>query len=146
LSEKKKSQNNSIVVDTSVLIEYLENTNLGKKFFTKILSNPQIHKYYIAPIVDIELKYILCRRKGYDNALKIITQFLKDFTFYTEENLRDEVAYLKCNFSVSLADCYGLAVAKLLAIPFYMKKEEEIEKLFDKLSTIISIKFIDDLK
>ena len=138
--EKKDSQNDSIVVDTSVLLEYLEDTPLGKKVFQKVLSNEEIKKFYIAPIVDTELKYILCRRKGYGKAIKIVSELLKDF-----EDLRDEAAHLKCDFAISLADCYGLATAKLLEIPIYMKKEVEIEKIVKKLSLIVKIKFIDDL-
>ncbi|TFG23647.1 MAG: type II toxin-antitoxin system VapC family toxin [Promethearchaeota archaeon] len=144
--EKKDSQNDSIVVDTSVLLEYLEDTPLGKKVFQKVLSNEEIKKFYIAPIVDTELKYILCRRKGYGKAIKIVSELLKDFAIYSEEDLRDEAAHLKCDFAISLADCYGLATAKLLDIPIYMKKEVEIEKVFKKLSLIVKIKFINDLK
>ncbi len=95
--------------------------------------------------MDTELKYILCRRKGYEEAIKIVSELLKDFTIYSEEDLRDEAAHLKCDFAISLADCYCLATAKLLDIPIYMKKEVEIEKVFNKLSPIIKIKFIDDL-
>lgn len=145
MNEKKNSQNNSIVVDTSVLLEFLEGTPLGKILFQKVLSDSQIQEFYIAPIVDTELKYILSRRKGYENAIKITSEFLKDFTIYSEEKLRDEAAHLKCNFAISLADCYSLATAKLLDIPIYMKKEDEIEKVFSELSTLVKINFIDNL-
>lgn len=145
MNEKKNSQNNSIVVDTSVLLEFLEGTPLGKILFQKILSDSQIQEFYIAPIVDTELKYILSRRKGYENAIKITSEFLKDFTIYSEEKLRDEAAHLKCNFAISLADCYSLATAKLLDIPIYMKKEDEIEKVFSELSILVKINFIDNL-
>ncbi len=145
MSEKKTSRDNSIVTDTSVLIEILENTPLGNKFFQKVLSSAQFQVFYIAPIIDTELKYILCRRKGYDNAIEIISDFLKGFKRYPEEKLRNEAAHLKCDFAISLADCYSLATAKLLDIPIYMKKEIEILKVFEKLSTCIKIKFIEDL-
>ena len=145
MNEKKKSQNNSVVVDTSVLMELLEETALGNKVFQRIFSNSDIQEFYIAPIVDTELKYILCRRKGYENAIKITSEFLKDFTIYSEEKLRDMAAHLKCNFAISLADCYSLATAKLLDIPIYMKKENEIEKVFKELSTLVKINFIDNL-
>jgi len=95
--------------------------------------------------VDTELKYILCRQKGYENAIKIVSEFLKGFTIYSEEKLRDEAARLKCNFAISLADCYSLATAKLLDIPVYMKKEDEIEKVFSELSTLVKIIFIDNI-
>lgn len=145
LNEKKNSQFDSIVVDTSILVEYLEDTPLGKKIFKKVLSSSQIQKYFIAPIVDTELKYILCRRKGYEKAIEIISQFLKDFTIYTEEKLRDEAAFFKCNFVISLANCYSLATAKLLDVPIYMKKETEINKVVDKLLALVKIRFIEDL-
>lgn len=141
---KKDSQNDSIVIDTSVLVEFLEDTELGKKFYKEILSDPNILNFYIAPIVDTELKYILCRRKGYDKAIQTVSDFLKDFTFYEEDGLRDETAFLKCNYAISLADCYGLAIAKLLDIPFFMKKEGEIDKILNNISTIVEIRFIDD--
>ena len=135
----------SIVVDTSVLMEILDETQLGENFFQKVLSITHIQEFYISPLVDTELKYILCRQKGYEDAIKITSEFLKDFTIYSEEKLRDEAAHLKCNFAISLADCYSLATAKLLDIPVYMKKEDEIEKVFSEISTLVNIKFIDNL-
>lgn len=148
MNEKKDTliDDTSIVVDTSVLMEVLDDTLMGKEFFQKVLSITQIQKFYISPLVDTELKYILCRLKGYENAIKITSEFLKDFTIYSEKKLRDEAAHLKCNFAISLADCYGLATAKLLKIPIYMKKENEIEKILSELSNLVKIIFIDDLK
>lgn len=148
MNEKKDTliDDTSIVVDTSVLMEVLDDTLMGKEFFQKVLSITQIQKFYISPLVDTELKYVLCRRKGHKNAIKITSEFLKDFTIYSEKKLRDEAAHLKCNFAISLADCYGLATAKLLKIPIYMKKENEIEKILSELSNLVKIIFIDDLK
>lgn len=148
MNEKKDTliDDTSIVVDTSVLMEVLDDTLMGKEFFQKVLSITQIQKFYISPLVDTELKYILCRLKGHENAIKITSEFLKDFTIYSEKKLRDEAAHLKCNFAISLADCYGLATAKLLKIPIYMKKENEIEKILSELSNLVKIIFIDDLK
>jgi len=141
LNEKKDMliDDTSIVVDTSVLMEILDETQLGEIFFHKVLSITHIQEFYISPLVDTELKYILCRQKGYENGIKITSEFLKDFTIYSEEKLRDEAAHLKCNFAISLADCYSLATAKLLDIPVYMKKEDEIEKVFSELSRIILV-------
>ena len=148
MNEKKNMliDDTSIVVDTSVLMEILDETQLGEIFFQKVLSITHIQEFYISPLVDTELKYILCRQKGYEDAIKITSEFLKDFTIYSEEKLRDEAAHLKCNFAISLANCYSLATAKLLDIPVYMKKEDEIEKVFSELSTLVNIKFIDNLE
>ena len=124
-------------------MEVLDETPLGKDFFKNIFSITRIQEFYISPLVDTELKYILCRQKGYENAIKITSEFLKDFKIYSEEKLRDEAAHLKCDFAISLADCYSLAIAKLLDIPIYMKREDEIEKVFNELSTLVKINFVD---
>lgn len=73
-----------------------------------------------------------------------MSDFLKDFIICPESNLRDDAFRLKCNFPISLADSYSLAVAIVLNIPLCMKKEEEIQKNIGKLSSEAKIIFIDD--
>lgn len=51
----KNLQSNSIVIDTGVLVELLENSELGKIFSIQFLENPQFEKYYISPITDTNL-------------------------------------------------------------------------------------------
>jgi len=145
MNEKKDSQITSIAVDTGVLIEVLEDSTLGKAFFHEILENPQFKTFYISPLVDMELKYIFCRKSGYQNAKEFVSEFLKDFIIYSESELRDEAFHLKCKFPISIADCYSLAIGKIRIIPVYMKKEEEIGQVLDELSSVVEIKFIDNL-
>ncbi len=145
MKEKSDSLTDSITIDTGVLIEFLENSPLGIAFYQKVLENPEIKNFYLSPIVETELKYIFCRREGFKNAIQIISELLKDFTVLFEEELRNEAAQLKCNYTISIADSYSLAVAKLQKIPIYMKKETEISNNYDELSKSIDIKFIDDL-
>ncbi len=136
----------SIIIDTGVLVELLENSELGKLFFKHFLENPQFERYYISPITDTELKYIFCRRNGYQQAKKIVSDFLKDFIISSESKLRDDAFRLKCNFPISLADSYSLAVAIVLTIPICMKKENEILNIIEKLSAEVKIMFIDDYR
>lgn len=145
MSEKADSQNNAIIADTSVIIEYLEGSEMGKRFFQHVFSDPQIMVFYFVPIVDTEVKYILCRRKGYKEGLEIANNFFKDFTVYDGKNLRDKTAYLKCHFSISLADCYSLAAGILLGAPVYMKRETEIEDVRERLEKLVILKFINDI-
>jgi len=144
MNANKDLHETSIIIDTGVLVELLENSELGKIFYKHFLENPQFERYYISPITDIELKYIFCRRNGYQEAKKIVSDFLKDFIICSESTLRDDAFRLKCNFPISLADSYSLAVAIVLNIPLCMKKEKEILNNIEKLSSEVKIRFIDD--
>jgi hypothetical protein len=145
MSEKKDLQKASITVDTGILIELLEDSDLGKVFYQKVLEKPQFQNIYISPLTDTELKYIFCRRNGYNDAKELVLEFLKDFIICSESELRDEAFRLKCNFPISIADCYSLAVGKVFNIPVYMIKEKEIEKVIDKLLSMVKVIFIDDI-
>jgi uncharacterized protein with PIN domain len=136
----------AIVIDSGVLVEFLENSNLGKLFFKHFLENPQFQRYYVSPITDAELKYIFCRRRGYQESKKIVSDFLKDFIICSESTLRDNAIRLKCDFSISLGDSYSLAVAIAFNIPICMKKEKEILNNIEKLSSLVKITFIDDYR
>ncbi|MCK4381352.1 MAG: PIN domain-containing protein [Candidatus Lokiarchaeota archaeon] len=144
MSVNKDLLETSIIIDTGVLIELLENSELGNIFSKHFLENPQFERYYISPITDTELKYIFCRRSGYQEAKRIVSDLLKDFIICSESKLRDDAFRLKCNFPISLADSYSLAVAIVLNIPLCMKKEKEILKNLEKLSSEVKIMFIDD--
>ena len=61
MNEIEILKKDSVSVDTGALIEYLENSLLGKAFSREVFENPKIKKYYIRPLVDTELKYIFCR-------------------------------------------------------------------------------------
>ncbi len=144
MSLNKDLHETSIIIDTGVLIELLENSELGKIFSKHFLENPQFERYYISPITDTELKYIFCRRSEYQEAKKIVSDLLKDFIICSESKLRDDAFRLKCNYPISLADSYSLAVAIVLNIPLCMKKEKEILNNLEKLSSEVKIMFIDD--
>ena len=144
MSENKDIAETSIILDTGVLVEFLENSKLGKLFYKHFLENPQFERYYISPITDTELKYIFCRRKGYQEAKKIVTDFLKDFIICSESKLRDDAFRIKCNYPISLADSYSVAAAIVLNIPLCMKKEKEVLNNLEKLSSEAKIMFIDD--
>ena len=140
-----KKKENTVVIDTGALIETLENTKIGKGFYEIILKDPNIDQFLVSPLVATELKYILCRKFGFNKANQIINDFLKNFVIWKEENLRDNAAQFKCQYPISLADCYSLALAKIENIPIYMKKEAEIENIIQKLLLEVQIHFIDNL-
>ncbi|MFW9876810.1 MAG: PIN domain-containing protein [Candidatus Thorarchaeota archaeon] len=136
---EKRSNNMGLVVDTGILVELLEDSRIGREFYKNFLENRKYEKYYVSSLTDTELKYIFCRMVGYKKAKKIIREFLKDFKIYSKSNLRDHTIHFKCEFSISLADSYTLAVTLLLKIPLCMKKEKEIQENLDELSKKVNI-------
>jgi predicted nucleic acid-binding protein len=135
----------SIAIDTGVLVEYIEDSALGKIFKEKILENDTFEEFHISPLVYTEILYIYCRSLGFDQAKFTVQNLLKDFIIAEERQLRDEAAKLKCQYAISIADCYSIALAIIKNLTLYMKKEDEIEKALKKGKFPVEIIFIDDL-
>ena len=144
MNEKNDFRDTALVVDTGVLVELLEDSKIGREFFNQFLEAGKFKRYYISPLTNTELKYIFCRKMGYKEAKRIVTEFLKDFIICSESDLRNEAIRFKCEFPISLADSYTLAVALLLKIPLCMKKEKEIQDNLDGLSKKVNILLIDN--
>ncbi|MHA1491883.1 MAG: PIN domain-containing protein [Promethearchaeota archaeon] len=136
----------SIAIDTSVLIEFFEETELGKLFQKKVIEDEKIKKFFISPIVHTEILYIFCRKLGFEKAKEIINDFLQPFDVYKESLLREGAANFKCQYAISIADCYSLSLAITLRIPLYMKREAEIDEAMKKYDIPVEIKFIDDFQ
>ncbi len=139
------AKKSSLVVDTGVLIEYMEGTDLGKKFKERVLMNDGFHSFFISPLTQVEILYITCRKEGFDRAKEIASEFLKNFLKSNEEDLREDAARLKCKFPIALADCYALALACRKDIPLLMKKESEIEKIINQEDLQNRIIFIEEI-
>lgn len=137
--------NSSIAIDTGVLVEYLEDSALGKKFKERILEDEDFEEFFISPLVYTEMLYIYCRKLGFDQAKKTVQVLLKDFIISEELQLRDEAAKLKCQYTISIADCYSIALAIKRNIPLYMKKEAEIDNALKNGNFPAQIRLIDNL-
>ncbi len=135
----------SVIVDTSVLIEVLENSALGKVFREKILKNPANKIFIISPLAVTELLYIYGRKNMFTRAQAQVNDLLRDFVISNEEDIREDAAQIKCNRGLSLADCYAIAIAKQENAPVYFKREEELEEESKKNPFLEKIYFIDDL-
>ena len=150
---KNSSENVQIkaaAVDTGVLIEYLS-LNTGKpeeKEFLKYLEYELLEtdKYrilYIHSIEKLELLYITCRLKGWEEAKTIIDDFLTNFVILRAPNLDEIAARIKCTAPIAIADCYTLAIGKFLSIPTYFIHERE---LTNKVQQVILEEFSIDLR
>jgi uncharacterized protein len=134
----------SYVVDTSILIEFMEGSELGKRFEEQILNSPSLVNLKIPFVVEMELKYILGRRFGYNDAIEKVEKALQSFQVISEERLRNNAVKYKCKYSISIADCYSMALAEIEQIPLYMKKEREVELVKKNPDLDIQIRFLEE--
>lgn len=122
-----------VALDSSVLVEILDGSEIGSKL-TKALLNEEIIAH--ASFVNMaEAEYILCRKIGHDDARNAVEGLLNSGYVAVEEDpaIHALASRLKCERSISLADCYTFAVAMVtLSRPVFLSKEEELLKEMKK--------------
>lgn len=103
---------------------------------------------YTTEIAVTEVKYILCRRLGWEEGCKRVNKLLNSgyIEVYGTGQLVDVAAKYKCGRSISLADCFTLALAKKLDCKaLFARKEQELIKEIDKKPFDVEILFLEDI-
>jgi predicted nucleic acid-binding protein len=91
--------------------------------------------------------YILCGKDGKEYAEQSIQTLLasKYLSLLDSDELDMMAGGYKCSRSLSLADCYVLAVAKLKGIPaVFARREEDLEKELHKKPFDVRLAFLED--
>jgi hypothetical protein len=129
-----------VVVDTGVLVEVLEGSDLGEKFLKFVISSR------LEPIITnltlIELTYIICRKYGINKARELVKKLLDSGYFEVVNALEfaNHIIEMKCNNSISIIDASVIATAKGLGIKALFKLEKELRD--KKLENVIFIENI----
>ena len=136
-------------LDTSALIEYLTGTKAGEtiKQYFKTLKPEETANCSIFTVSEIF--YILCRLKGATFAQDKINDMLKSQTIqvHNTTDLAIETGKIKCERTISLADCSCIATAKLAnAKAVFATKEKELARETEKKPFDIEIIFLKDSK
>ncbi|MCE7737556.1 MAG: type II toxin-antitoxin system VapC family toxin [Candidatus Heimdallarchaeota archaeon] len=122
------SYSGPVVVDTGLFIEFFLKSELGGIFNVNILENHKINKILIHNYSITELYYILCRNFSQE----IATEFVEDIKIICRiipsEEIWREAGAFKCQYAISISDCFSLAIAKKYNIPVLFKSEKEILK------------------
>lgn len=120
-----------LVLDTGILLSFLQGEL--KSLLDDIMAGEKIP--VISKISLIEIYYVLCRRRGFDEAKRILEKILAS-GYFKVEDLNDSVMSLagdcKCKYSISLADCIVISTAKKLGTKALFRRESEIEFLAGK--------------
>jgi len=146
-----------IVIDTSVVIEYLDRSGAWHRFaaaiFDSIIQGKVIA--YIPVIVLSEILYVskrLYEKIGKANpkrkAIKLLRWLYRNPNIIiVRGGLRLAVlsGLIKSKYRLALSDCYVLALAKLLkAKPIFRKREREMLDYIDTLRKIYNVVFLED--
>lgn len=130
-------------LDTGVLTEYFGGTPLGHKF-RKFLERDET-EFFLSPNVLTELYYIGCRQKGRNYAEDIFKTIMNSgFNVVATPEYALEAGRYKCERALSIADCYVLAVAKLMDAIALFKKEKELLREIEKRPIDVGIIFIEE--
>ncbi|AEE94466.1 VapC-type toxin [Acidianus hospitalis W1] len=129
-----------VVVDTGVLVEVLEGSDLGEKFL-KLVNSSKLEPI-ITNLTLIELTYIICRKYGINKARELVKKLLDSGYFEVVNALEfaDHIIEMKCNNSISIIDASVIATAKGLGIQALFKLEKELKD--KKLENVIFIENI----
>jgi predicted nucleic acid-binding protein len=134
-----------MVFDTSAFIELLDLTPKGA-----ILKESLVSEQLLAHITEVSLSevvYILCRRIGYEKSISVINSIIDTqyFEIGQSASIYELAGRYKCERSLSIIDCYSLALGKYLALPvLFAKREIELVREIKRKAFDVKILFLED--
>lgn len=134
------------VLDTSVLVDFVSGSKAALRL-KQLMENGEL-----VPIVSelsvAEMSYIVCRKEGRATASKAV-RFLRESGYF---RLREDSAFLetaaklKCERSISFADCIAIAMGEVLSVPvLFARRERELDKELSEKPFGTEIRFLADL-
>ena len=110
-----KDLKGKLAIDTSALIELIYCDNLGQKL--KKALETDIVEAYTTELAITELRYVLCRKLGWQQSKERVNKLLASGYFKVEDTaqLINEASKIKCQRALSLPDCFILALANKIA-------------------------------
>lgn len=147
-----------IVLDTSVIVEYIVANSPWRGLLTRILSGSLTgyYKVYISTVTLAETFYIAKRiyevtnAKKPEKAAENLLYFLEKHRGITivppDHHIALEAGRIKSRYKVSLADSFVIATAKILkANPLFKKVEKELKPILDELKREYGLIILKDL-
>ena len=138
-----------IVVDTGLVIEYLNGSERGKKIYELILTNEFINSILATPVLAIEVYYLLRRKSPREFVEETIKKLRSFITFLPLNDYITFCGEIKAKHSFALSDCCTLGLAEYKNIKALFIHEKEIDEQLKKDGSnqyTQRIIFIDDLQ
>ena len=97
-------------------------------------------------ITICEVLYIICRKEGVQKALDFVKEVSQRMKIIPSERVSLIAGQFKCKYSLSLADCWVLATAKIQHIPaLFAFKEKELQEHLELLRHEVDVLFLEDV-
>ena len=128
-----KEGQRSFIFDTSVLVELMGGTRLGRAAYNLLLRGGV--DAFISEIHVAELKYFICRKRGLEKSKAVVEKLLKSGYFHVLSlgGFIDKAAEIKCERAISLVDAFTIAMGEELGITVvFAKLEKELRKEIKK--------------
>ena len=136
----KRELAGSLVFDASAVLDLLYSTRGGVKIREALKSEKVSAR--ITEVNLAEVMYVLCRRLGSKEAEKRVEALLESryLDVHPASGLLRASAEYKCARKISLADCFGIALAQKLGAEIVTGDHHEFDRLVP--TGIVSIRFI----
>jgi len=136
----------SMVFDTSTLLELIYSTERGRKLKEALKSERVLGNTTEVNIAEV--RYVLCRRVGEEESKRRVDALISSgyITLHEISRLVDYASQYKCRRSLSLVDCFTLALAKKMDAPVvFARKEEELLREMSREKFDVEILFLEDI-
>ena len=123
----RREEQKGYVFDTSVLVEIVGGTRLGKAAYEWLLKSEAV--VFISEIHVAELKYVICRKQGPRKTKNVIEKLLESGYFHvlSLSDFIDRAAEIKCERAISFVDAFTIAMGEELGLKVvFAKLEKEI--------------------
>ncbi|MCD6348883.1 MAG: PIN domain-containing protein [Candidatus Korarchaeota archaeon] len=142
----KKELQGDMVFDTSIFIEIIAGTYLGRKLM-EILLDGKVNALTTESNIA-ELSYIACRKVGWERGKENVQKITS--SGYIEVlkigSLLDRAAKMKCDRSISLVDCFTITAGEVLGVDvLFAKREDELERELARKPFEVRLIFAEDL-
>ena len=152
MQKEEKKKKFSAVIDTGVLVEYINEESENHEKVKKLIDSNN-NSLYVTPISLSEVLYVsyrIYKAAGLNDANNRAKEFVEWLSF--KLNVTDinqdvimEAGEIKKKYGIALPDCYVIATAKYLKVKALFKREKEIiqDELRKDFGCIIT--FIDEI-
>lgn len=129
----KGEEQRSYVFDTSVIVEIIGGTVLGRTVLKFLLEHDVVA--FVSEIHVAELKYVICRKQGLEKARKVVEKLLESgyVRVIPVSGFIERAARIKCERAVSLVDAFTIALGEELGLTVvFASLERELKRELER--------------
>jgi len=130
LIEKVLSETSNLILDTSVLIGYFmeEHLSIITLLDEYIFNENSSITLYGHNLLKTEVYYIVCRKKGSNEAKNILKQIENVTNIISESWLFEKAGQIKCKYPIAFSDCFSISLGHFQDCPIFFLKERELSE------------------